>query len=166
MRAAKKDSRRGGREGGHVRPRPSKAYLGRALREPGCRPTVHCRPGDGKFRGRGRNSSRDYQRRRSCGLHAASRSKIEELAGVDGQDGQRRTGPEAMSNNLDPSGVVHPTVSVIMPAYKSKAYLEEAIRSVIDQTFQDWELVVVDDASSDENPRSCRLWLARSRGSW
>jgi teichuronic acid biosynthesis glycosyltransferase TuaG len=37
-----------------------------------------------------------------------------------------------------------------MPAYNAKAYLEEAIRSVIDQTFQDWELVVVDDASSDE----------------
>jgi teichuronic acid biosynthesis glycosyltransferase TuaG len=58
-----------------------------------------------------------------------------------------------MSNTLDPSGVVHPTVSVIMPAYNAKAYLEEAIRSVIDQTFQDWELVVVDDASSDDTPK-------------
>lgn len=40
-------------------------------------------------------------------------------------------------------------VSVIMPAYNSEAFISEAIRSVIDQTYPNWELFVIDDASSD-----------------
>lgn len=40
-------------------------------------------------------------------------------------------------------------ISVIIPAYNQAAYLAEAIRSVIDQTFTDWELFVVDDGSTD-----------------
>ncbi len=58
-----------------------------------------------------------------------------------------------MSDNTSQNGVGNPAVSVIMPAYNAMAYLQEAISSVVDQTFQDWELVVVDDASSDETPR-------------
>ena len=42
-----------------------------------------------------------------------------------------------------------PAVSVIMPAYNCEKYIEEAIRSVIGQTFTDWELIVLDDGSSD-----------------
>ncbi|MCM8569628.1 glycosyltransferase [Gramella jeungdoensis] len=40
-------------------------------------------------------------------------------------------------------------VSVIMPAYNSEAFISEAIRSVLDQTYTNWELFVIDDASSD-----------------
>ena len=42
------------------------------------------------------------------------------------------------------------TVSVIMPAYNATAYIEEAIRSVMKQTFPHWELIVIDDASTDD----------------
>lgn len=42
-----------------------------------------------------------------------------------------------------------PTVSVIMPAYRAEQYLEEAVRSVITQTFTDWELIIVNDGSPD-----------------
>jgi len=41
-------------------------------------------------------------------------------------------------------------VSVIMPAYNSEKYISEAIRNVISQTFKDWELVIVDDCSTDK----------------
>ena len=40
-------------------------------------------------------------------------------------------------------------VSVIMPAYNAERFIAEAIGSVIAQTFCDWELIVIDDCSSD-----------------
>ena len=40
-------------------------------------------------------------------------------------------------------------VSVIMPAYNAQAFIAESIQSVIDQTYQNWELFVIDDFSSD-----------------
>ena len=41
-------------------------------------------------------------------------------------------------------------VSVIMPAYNAAGFIAESIRSVQQQTFKDWELLVIDDASTDE----------------
>lgn len=40
-------------------------------------------------------------------------------------------------------------VSVMMPAYNAEAYIERAIESVLVQTYPQWELVIVDDGSSD-----------------
>jgi len=42
-----------------------------------------------------------------------------------------------------------PRFSVIMPVYNHAAYVTDAARSVIDQTFRDWELWIVDDGSTD-----------------
>ena len=58
-------------------------------------------------------------------------------------------------------------ISVIIPAYNQAAYLAEAIQSVYSQTYKDWELVVVDDGSTDDTPqvlaglRDSRLSIVR-----
>ncbi|GAB2762627.1 glycosyltransferase family 2 protein [Salinimicrobium soli] len=44
-------------------------------------------------------------------------------------------------------------VSVIMPAYNSAAFIAESIDSVRQQTHENWELLVIDDASDDETVR-------------
>ena len=42
-----------------------------------------------------------------------------------------------------------PTVSIIMPAYNVEKYISHAIKSVLDQTYEDWELIIIDDCSED-----------------
>ena len=43
-----------------------------------------------------------------------------------------------------------PVVSVIMPAYNTEKYIQEAVSSIENQTLRDWELLVVDDCSTDQ----------------
>ncbi|MDH3249728.1 MAG: glycosyltransferase, partial [Acidimicrobiia bacterium] len=43
-----------------------------------------------------------------------------------------------------------PLVSIVMPAFDGGAYIGEALRSVFDQTFEDYEVVIVDDDSHDD----------------
>lgn len=40
-----------------------------------------------------------------------------------------------------------PEISVIVPVYNTEKYLDRCIRSIIDQTFSDFELILVDDGS-------------------
>jgi Glycosyltransferases involved in cell wall biogenesis len=42
-------------------------------------------------------------------------------------------------------------VSIIMPVYNAEKYVEEAIKSVIEQTYSNWELVIIDDCSTDSS---------------
>lgn len=44
----------------------------------------------------------------------------------------------------------NPTVSIIVPCYNSEKYIGETVRSVQNQTYQNWEMIIVDDASTDE----------------
>ena len=39
----------------------------------------------------------------------------------------------------------NPTISVIVPVYKAEKYLEECVRSILAQTFGDFELILVED---------------------
>ena len=45
-----------------------------------------------------------------------------------------------------------PTISIILPVFNGKRYLAESIQSCIDQTYQNWELIIVDDCSTDSTP--------------
>ena len=48
-----------------------------------------------------------------------------------------------------------PLISVVMPVQNGAATLDRAIRSVVAQTFRDWELLAVDDGSTDRARTSC-----------
>lgn len=48
-----------------------------------------------------------------------------------------------------------PAISVIIPVYKCEKYLAQCIESVLNQTFQDFELILVDDGSLDSSPQIC-----------
>ena len=49
-----------------------------------------------------------------------------------------------------------PKVSVIMPVHNSEQYLREAISSVLEQSYTDLELIVIDDASTDSSIEICK----------
>jgi glycosyltransferase involved in cell wall biosynthesis len=54
-----------------------------------------------------------------------------------------------------------PLISVVMPAYNASRYLGEAIESILGQTLSDFELIVIDDGSTDETPRILQTFAER-----
>ena len=56
-----------------------------------------------------------------------------------------------------------PAVSVVMAAKNYANFLPEAVDSLLAQTFPDWELVIIDDGSTDATPAVVRRYLADSR---
>ncbi len=51
----------------------------------------------------------------------------------------------------DDGSILNPRVSVVMSVYNGEKYLEQAIRSVLRQTFPNFEFIIVDDASTDKS---------------
>jgi glycosyltransferase involved in cell wall biosynthesis len=56
-----------------------------------------------------------------------------------------------------------PTVSVLMTAYNRERYIASSIDSVLAQTFDDFELVIVDDGSSDGTVEIARRFARQDR---
>ena len=52
-------------------------------------------------------------------------------------------------NNSDGIERLEGLVSIIMPSYNTAPYIKETIQSVLNQTYKDWELLIVDDCSTD-----------------
>jgi len=58
-----------------------------------------------------------------------------------------------------------PSVSIILPTYNRARFLPEAFASIESQTFRDWELIVVDDGSSDDTRAVIEEWRPKLHGS-
>jgi glycosyltransferase involved in cell wall biosynthesis len=55
----------------------------------------------------------------------------------------------------------HPTVSIAIPVFNSSRYLAETIDSILNQTFQDFEIVITDGRSTDATPEICLQYAAQ-----
>lgn len=49
-------------------------------------------------------------------------------------------------------------ISVIMPVYNTREYLPRAIESIINQTYENWELILIDDGSTDDSYQICKKY--------
>jgi teichuronic acid biosynthesis glycosyltransferase TuaG len=54
--------------------------------------------------------------------------------------------------------VVNDLVSIVTPAYNAASFVEETIRSVLAQTYQHWEMLIVDDCSRDSTSAIVEKW--------
>jgi glycosyltransferase involved in cell wall biosynthesis len=54
-------------------------------------------------------------------------------------------------------------VSVVMPVYNALPHLDAAVRSILDQSFRDFEFVIYDDASTDGSTERLRYWAGQDR---
>ncbi len=52
-------------------------------------------------------------------------------------------------------------VSVIVPIYKAESYLDRCIQSIVDQTYTNLEIILVDDGSPDNCPAICDAWAEK-----
>lgn len=52
-------------------------------------------------------------------------------------------------------------ISIIVPCYNQAVYLDEALQSVFDQTYQNWECIIVNDGSQDNTEIIAQKWLER-----
>jgi glycosyltransferase involved in cell wall biosynthesis len=56
-----------------------------------------------------------------------------------------------------------PKVSILMPCYNSADFIDDAIQSCIQQTYENIEIIVVDDGSSDQSVAIARKWEAQHK---
>src|SRR5262249_15693965 len=60
-------------------------------------------------------------------------------------------------------GLAQPLVSILVPAYNSAHFLREALDSLLAQTYENIEIILLDDASTDETPRVAAEYADRVR---
>ena len=57
--------------------------------------------------------------------------------------------------------MVLPLVSIIVPCYNQAQYLDEALQSVVNQTYENWECIIVNDGSTDNTEEMAKVWIEK-----
>ena len=57
----------------------------------------------------------------------------------------------------------HPIVSIGLPVYNGEDFLKYALDSLLSQTFRDFELIISDNASTDNTPKICQEYVLRDK---
>ena len=52
-------------------------------------------------------------------------------------------------------------LSVVIPVYNVEKYLDKCVESIVNQTFKDLEIILVDDGSTDESGKMCDEWTEK-----
>lgn len=52
-------------------------------------------------------------------------------------------------------------VTVLVPVYKVEEYLDRCVQSIVDQTYNNLEIILIDDGSPDNCPKMCDMWAAK-----
>lgn len=56
---------------------------------------------------------------------------------------------------------MYPLISIIVPIYKVEAYLDKCVDSIVNQTYSNLEIILVDDGSPDNCPKMCDEWAKK-----
>lgn len=54
-----------------------------------------------------------------------------------------------------------PFISIIVPCYNQAIFLDECLTSVLEQTYEDWECIIIDDGSPDSTKKVAHKWLEK-----
>ena len=57
-----------------------------------------------------------------------------------------------------------PKISIVIPMYNTEKYVGECLHSLEIQTFQDFEIIVVDDCSTDKSPEIVESYMPKFNG--
>src|SRR6185437_7226889 len=76
---------------------------------------------------------------------------LEHRHAIVSSSGQRadRGGNQNIRRTRRRGNMSKPVVSIITPTYNHERFIGQCIESVLDQTFPDWEMIIVDDESTD-----------------
>jgi len=61
---------------------------------------------------------------------------------------------------------MNPLVSVVIPLYNKEKWIERTLLSVLNQSFTDWEAIIVDDGSTDQSVRVVEEFIRNHQGNW